>query len=77
MDYDDGFAAYLNGMPIARSINHPNGPLQNNMLATPEHEATLYADRNPEPFSIDVALFKQLLRIGTNVETTANIKYNE
>ena len=67
MDYDDGFAAYLNGSPIARSSNLPTGPLQFDTPATPDHEAALFGGGTPESFPLDAALFQQLLRPGSNV----------
>lgn len=60
MKYDDGFVAFLNGVPIA-SANAPS-PLQWNSAATISREA------NPAAFtSVDVTAFLGALRPGRNV----------
>src|SRR5690606_31198262 len=61
MKYDDGFVAYLNGVPIA-SANAP-GALAYNSVATADHPdalAAMYVD-------FDVSAFSHLLNEGENV----------
>lgn len=50
MDYDDGFAAYLNGVEIARNGLNPN-PAWNDFSSI-DHEALLYQNLLPEYFTI-------------------------
>jgi hypothetical protein len=60
IDYDDGFAAYLNGIEVARSANlaDPGDPLTWDMLAESGHEAGEF-----EIFELDASL----LEVGENV----------
>ncbi|HNW89549.1 MAG TPA: CotH kinase family protein [Bacteroidales bacterium] len=65
LDYDDGFVAYLNGVEIARRYVNGSPPAYNS-LATTTHEAHMYTGGNPENFTIDQALLKNLLVSGNN-----------
>ena len=47
IDYDDGFAAYLNGVEIGRNLLSGN-PINFNDLAEGHHEAMLYQGNSPE-----------------------------
>lgn len=66
IDYDDGFAAYLNGTEIARR-NLPAGALAHNTMALGQHEAAngraTNSPNEPEYIVIDPAL----LNAGSNV----------
>jgi len=54
IDYDDGFAAYINGVEIARSnLDYVGGKIQYNQFATTAQEAKLYRDEYPETISIE------------------------
>ena len=60
VDYDDGFRAYLNGVPAA-SANFPlAGRVAHNQRATGNHEAG-----TPEDF--DITDYKRFLQVGRNV----------
>lgn len=59
VDFDDGFAAYLNGAEVARK-NLTGTPPSYNQLASPTHEAG-----DPEDF--DITTHKGLLSKGANV----------
>ena len=61
IDYDDGFAAYLNGVEIGRNLLSGN-PINFNDLAEGHHEAMLYQGNSPERFFF----VKSLLQNGTN-----------
>ena len=61
IDYDDGFAAYLNGVEIGRNLLSGN-PINFNDLAEGHHEAMLYQGNSPER----LFLVKSLLQNGTN-----------
>lgn len=50
MDYDDGFAVYLNGVEIARNGLNPN-PAWND-FASIDHEALMYQNMVPEYFNV-------------------------
>ncbi|MBK6281613.1 MAG: hypothetical protein IPF54_02120 [Draconibacterium sp.] len=63
IDYDDAFAAYLNGVEIARSANLPDGKPGINANVTPDHEAQLYSGGQPERFMI----YPGLLVKGVNI----------
>ena len=68
MDYDDGFAAYLNGVEIARA-NLPSGyprPAWNS-LAYIAHEAQIYQGLPPDSFFINSKILKSLIKPGLNV----------
>ena len=66
IDYDDAFAAYLNGVEIARSGNLPPGAAWN-ALANADHEATMIVGGMPEAFILDKSLLTSLLQPGENV----------
>ena len=54
MDYDDGFAAYINGIEIARvNLGNPGQDIPYNYFATNQHEALIYQGGKPEAFYID------------------------
>jgi uncharacterized protein (DUF1800 family) len=59
IDYDDGFAAYLNGTAVARA-NLPSGNVGFSVLATGSHDAGA-----PQEFNLDSR--RSLLRAGKNV----------
>jgi hypothetical protein len=61
IDYDDGFAAYLNGVEIGRNLLSGN-PINFNDLAEGYHEAMLYQGNSPDRMFIDISL----LQNGTN-----------
>ena len=61
IDYDDGFAAYLNGVEIGRNLLSGN-PINFNDLAEGHHEAMLYQGNSPER----LFFVKSLLQNGTN-----------
>jgi hypothetical protein len=61
IDYDDGFAAYLNGVEIGRNLLSGN-PINFNDLAEGYHEAMLYQGNIPDRMFIDTSL----LQNGTN-----------
>lgn len=58
VNYDDGFAAFLNGMPVT-AANAPVTPVWNS-FATASHEASTFVDFN-------ISTNKYLLQAGTNV----------
>ncbi len=66
IDYDDGYVAYLNGYPIARS-NMPTGVPPYNTDATAGHEATMYGGGLPEMKLINRDTLLLALVNGTNV----------
>lgn len=66
IDYDDAFAAYLNGVEIARSSNLPAGAAWD-ALATTDHEAEMYSGGAPQAFSLDKNLLASILQPGNNV----------
>jgi hypothetical protein len=61
VDYDDGFAAYLNGAAVVRANAPARDPIPARALATQSHEA-----RGPETFRLDPSALR-LLRPGRNV----------
>lgn len=65
IDYDDGFAAYLNGHEIARSNLGTAGSTVTYDQAATNREATMYNGGNPENYSI--ADFSSFLVEGVNV----------
>ncbi len=66
LDYDDGFAAYLNGTEIARSANLPPGSAWD-ALTSIDHEALMYNGGLPEAFLIEKNALTALLQPGENV----------
>ncbi|MES1226348.1 MAG: lamin tail domain-containing protein, partial [Bacteroidota bacterium] len=68
IDYDDGFAAYLNGVEIARSNLGTVGtrPAYSDYALT-DHEAKMYQGQDPDSFYIDFNLLRKAIRNGTNV----------
>ncbi len=71
IDYDDAFAAYLNGVEIARSAgltgsqNFPYPPYDG--LSSANHEAHIPSGGKPEGFYIDKSVLNEAMRNGTNV----------
>lgn len=65
IDYDDGYIAYLNGVPIAQS-NVPDNPSYNS-LATNSREATMYTGGLPELKMLSLDTIKLALRNGENI----------
>ena len=67
IDYQDGFAAYLNGTEIARSdlFGEVNVPPSYNTKPNFDHEAYIYRGENPEVFKI--RNIQSLLVEGENV----------
>jgi hypothetical protein len=59
IDFDDGFAAYLNGEPVARQYVTGTPPAYNS-IASASHEAGV-------PVEFDLSAFKHLLVSGRNV----------
>ncbi len=66
LDFDDGFAAYLNGELIAQ-YGFPGGYPSYDALAPGNHEAVMYTGGLPEVETIDEAWLKTLLVEGENV----------
>ncbi len=66
VDYDDAFAAYLNGVEIARSSNLPEGASWNTP-ASADHEAVMYTGGPPESFLLNKDLLINTLQPGINV----------
>jgi hypothetical protein len=66
IDYDDGYVAYLNGIPIARS-NMPTGFPPYNTDAIGGHEATMYTGGLPEMRLVNHDTLVMALVNGTNV----------
>lgn len=68
IDYDDGFAAFLNGVEIARKNLGILGwrPLYDDFAAS-EHEAKMYQGQAPDSFYIDFNLLRSAIRNGSNV----------
>lgn len=65
MDYDDGFAAYLNGTEIANG--NMTKPYSWNMTLERDHEASLYRGLLPEQSIINNSVFSSLLVNGENI----------
>ena len=65
MDYDDGFAANLNGTEIASG--NMTRPYSWNMLLARDHEAALYRGLLPERWIISNSVFSSLLVNGENI----------
>lgn len=66
VDYDDAFAAYLNGSEVARSnLGTAGSSVSYNQLADGNHEALIYNGGLPETFDISAHL--SLLSEGENV----------
>lgn len=66
IDYDDGFIAYLNGIPlVSRNVNTNPAPSWNS-LATSSHEAVMYSGGQPDKFYFSKAEISNLLYQGTN-----------
>ena len=67
MDFDDGFAAWLNGVEIARS--NLGSPGENPATAQPQsdHEALLYQGQTPPSFLISKTKLGECLKNGDNV----------
>lgn len=64
IDYDDGFAAYLNGVEFARAnLGYVGSTIRYDQTADGNHEAQIYGGGSPERFEID----KSLLQEGENV----------
>jgi len=64
MDYDDGFAAWINGTEIGRA-NLDGNPPAYNTLASPDREAQMYSGGSPERF--DISNPGSVFRNGENV----------
>lgn len=60
-DYDDGFIAYINGTPVARSLIIGDPPTYNSSTTT-DHEAVLYQGGIPERYVVN----KDILQNGSN-----------
>jgi hypothetical protein len=65
IDYDDGFAAYLNGNLIAQ--NGVAGFSAYDAASSIDHEAAMYAGYAPEQFDIDAATIDAYMVDGENV----------
>ncbi len=66
VDYDDGFAAYINGVEVARAnLGEPGSAISYNQRADAAREALIYAGGKPEKFV--VANTGTLLKEGRNV----------
>ena len=65
IDYDDGYAAYLNGVEIARN-GIPNGNPTYNTLANISHEAQLFQNGQPDLLLLTANDFQNLLVQGAN-----------
>jgi len=70
IDYDDSFAAYLNGVEIARN-NIRETPAWNT-LANGNHEALMYQGNDPEKFVLDMSVIRQIWNHGN---TSWPLKY--
>jgi len=70
--YDDGFAAYLNGVRVAAANAPAEGDLTWNSLAKSSHEATV--DR-PDIFDIDA--FRDELRTGENLLAIHGLNFSQ
>jgi len=65
MDYDDGFAAYLNGVEIAReNLGEPGETIAWDATLDADHEAVLYSGGYPDTYVLDD--FALLLTEGSN-----------
>jgi hypothetical protein len=64
MEYDDGYIAYLNGVPVA-SRYAPNPPAYNQPATTDNHEACCGSSCSPE--QIDLSDYLYLLTPGPNI----------
>ncbi len=68
IDYDDGFAAFLNGVEIARAnLGVPGDRSAYNEYATSSHEAMMYQGHDPDSFYIEASFLKSILLPGVNV----------
>lgn len=65
MDYDDGFAAYLNGGEIASG--NLTKPYSWNMTLERDHEALLYREALPERTILESRIFSELVVEGENI----------
>lgn len=66
VDYDDGFAAWLNGTEVARAnLGSPGTAITYDRLADANREALMYASGAPELFDISSRI--SILQNGTNV----------
>lgn len=65
IDYDDGYAAYLNGVEIARN-GIPNGNPTYNTLANISHEAQLFQNGQPDLLLLTANDFQNILVQGAN-----------
>ncbi len=65
MDYDDGFAAYLNGSEIASG--NLTKPYSWNMTLERDHEALLYREALPERTILESRIFSEQIVEGENI----------
>ncbi len=65
MDYDDGFAAYLNGTEIASG--NITKPYSWDMTLERDHEAALYQGLLPERWNLSESVYGQALENGNNI----------
>jgi len=64
VDYDDGFAVYINGVEVARNFLNANAPFD--QPATGLHEAVLYTGGVPEFYDFTATQFAPFLVNGQN-----------
>ena len=69
IDYDDGFNAYLNGVPLV-SRNVTSSPIWNT-LASSSHEAVMFSGGQPDKFYFSKAQISSLLIQGVNTLSIA------
>ncbi|MFC2084114.1 CotH kinase family protein [Bacteroidota bacterium] len=75
IDYDDGFAAYLNGIEIARSnLGEPGEYTPFDMSTNEVHEATIYAGGKPDGFYLNA--FMDILNEDENILAIQVHNYN-
>jgi hypothetical protein len=68
VDYDDAFVAYLNGVEIARTnIGWPGKIQKWDDFSYDVHKAKMYQGLLPEEFTIDMELFRSIVKQGDNV----------
>lgn len=65
MDYDDGFAAYINGVEVASG--NITKPYSWDMTLERDHEAGLYQGIDPERWILGSAVYTGLIREGENI----------
>ncbi len=67
MDFDDGFAAWINGVEIARSNLGAAGDHPNYNTAATDHEAVMYQQMAPASYLVSKKKLNGFLVNGTNV----------